>query len=215
MTKQKNSTIKYLLYGCVFTALLSCNNAEKKSDNTSIPVEKVETSDTYKIKASDTKIDWTAYKFTERVGVSGTFDDFYVAPKTTTGTIGTILLNAKVSINAMSVNSGNDIRDPKLKESFFEVFHTNLITGEILKTNQDEGVLELTMNNKTNEIPFKYTLKTDTIFMDTTIDLEKWDGEEAITSLNKVCYDLHKGTDGISKLWPDVKVTIKLPVAKQ
>lgn len=215
MTKQKNSTIKYLLYGCVFTALLSCNNAEKKSDNTSIPVEKVETSDTYKIKASDTKIDWTAYKFTERVGVSGTFDDFYVAPKTTTGTIDTILLNAKVSINAMSVNSGNDIRDPKLKESFFEVFHTNLITGEILKTNQDEGVLELTMNNKTNEIPFKYTLKTDTIFMDTTIDLEKWDGEEAITSLNKVCYDLHKGTDGISKLWPDVKVTIKLPVAKQ
>ncbi len=71
------------------------------------------------------------------------------------------------------------------------------------------------MNNITNEIPFSYTLKTDTIFIDATINLTDWKGDEAINALNKVCYDLHKGADGISKLWPDVSVNIKLPVNKQ
>ncbi|WP_220092319.1 YceI family protein [Aequorivita sp. CIP111184] len=168
----------------------------------------------YSIDTSGTIINWTAYKFTEKVGVKGKFDNFILAPKTKTGSVENILLESKVSINTMSVNSGNDIRDPKLKESFFKIFHTDTIRGEILKADQNKGLLALEMNNITNEIPFSYTLKTDTIFIDAIINLTDWKGEEAINSLNKVCYDLHKGADGISKLWPDVSVNIKLPVNK-
>lgn len=138
-----------------------------------------------------------------------------LSPKTKSGSVENILQASRLSINTMSVNSDNNIRDPKLKESFFKIFHTDTIRGEILKANQNKGTLALEMNSITKNIPFSYSLKTDTIFISTTIDLKEWNGEEAISTLNKVCYDLHKGTDGISKLWPDVSVSIKLPVNKK
>lgn len=207
--------MKNSIYLLLFFTILSCNNSEKKSLNTNTDIESPETESMYSIDTSGTIINWTAYKFTEKVGVMGKFDNFILAPKTKTGSVENILLESKVSINTMSVNSGNDIRDPKLKESFFKIFRTDTIRGEILKVDQNKGLLALEMNNITNEIPFSYTLKTDTIFIDATINLTDWKGEEAVNSLNKVCYDLHKGTDGISKLWPDVSVNIKLPVNKQ
>ncbi len=44
------------------------------------------------------------------------------------------------------------------------------------------------------------------------LDVLLWNGEEALKTLNKECYELHTGTDGISKLWPDVDVVLKIPV---
>lgn len=194
---------------------LSCNNSEKKSSKISTDENITEAKSKYSIDTSGTTVIWTAYKFTDKVGVKGSFDKFVLSPKTKSGSVENILQASRLSINTMSVNSDNNIRDPKLKESFFKIFHTDTIRGEILKANQNKGTLALEMNSITKNIPFSYSLKTDTIFISTTIDLKEWNGEEAISTLNKVCYDLHKGTDGISKLWPDVSVSIKLPVNKK
>lgn len=207
--------LKYSILLLVLLAILSCNNSEKKSSNTSPDNKITETESIYSIDTSGISVVWTAYKFTDKVGVKGSFDKLQLYPKTISGSIEDILLASKVSINTMSVNSGDGIRDPKLKESFFKIFHTDTIRGEILKADQNKGSLALKMNGITNNIPFKYSLKTDTIFISTTINLKEWDGEEAVNALNKVCYDLHKGADGISKLWPDVGVSIKLPVSKK
>ncbi len=68
------------------------------------------------------------------------------------------------------------------------------------------------MNDISNDVEYDYTLKNDTLFLSTHLDLYNWKGEKALKSLNKECYELHAGLDGISKLWPDVDVTIKLPV---
>jgi hypothetical protein len=194
---------------------LSCNNSEKKSSKISTDENITEAKSIYSIDTSGTTVIWTAYKFTDKVGVKGSFDKFVLSPKTKSGSVENILQASRLSINTMSVNSDNNIRDPKLKESFFKIFHTDTIRGEILKANQNKGTLALEMNSITKNIPFSYSLKTDTIFISTTINLKEWNGEEAISTLNKVCYDLHKGTDGISKLWPDVSVSIKLPVNKK
>jgi hypothetical protein len=70
------------------------------------------------------------------------------------------------------------------------------------------------MNTMSHPLDYTYSFKNDTIVMLAQLDLNTWNGEEAMNSLNKECYDLHKGTDGISKLWPDVDVLIKLPVTK-
>lgn len=206
--------MKYVLSFMIILVIISCNNSEKKPLDTNTDVKTTEIEPMYSIDTSGSTINWTAYKFTNKVGVKGSFDNIILSPKSESGSVENILLASKVTINTISVNSGNEIRDPKLKESFFKVFHTDTINGEILKVNENKGFLTLKMNNITNEIPFNYALKTDTIFIDTTINLKDWKGEEAISSLNEVCYDLHKGTDGISKLWPDVDVEIKLPITK-
>ncbi len=36
-----------------------------------------------------------------------------------------------------------------------------------------------------------------------------WNGDDAIASLNKVCEYLHKGEDGVSKLWSVVELNIE------
>tara|TARA_R110002051_G_scaffold104456_3_gene177140 strand:+ start:10137 stop:10361 length:225 start_codon:yes stop_codon:yes gene_type:complete len=58
----------------------------------------------------------------------------------------------------------------------------------------------------TNDVEYTYSLKNDILFLTIHLDLLKWNGDYVLYSLNKECYDLHKGVDGVSKLWPDVDV---------
>ena len=71
------------------------------------------------------------------------------------------------------------------------------------------------MNRRSKKIPFTYTIEIDSIRLFTNLNLNHWKGEDALKTLNKECYELHKGTDGESKLWPDVDVVIKIPVYKK
>lgn len=157
-------------------------------------------------------LQWTAYKFTEKLGVSGVFDDFTLDEKSDPGTIEELLEGTKMTIAIASINSNNEIRDPKLRANFFKVFNTDFITARIINAESGQGAIELTMNEISNELDYNYLIKSDTLFLNTNLDLLLWNGKEAMDSLNLVCYDLHKGADGISKLWPDVDVSFKLPL---
>lgn len=192
---------------------ISCNTSkkDKKEDSTTdakVTLEKP----IYSIDTAGTAIQWTAYKFTNKLGVSGTFNDYTLHLTTDSGSVEELLNNAKISIKTLSVNSGNEIRDPKLRTSFFKVFKTDTIWGEILDATNGKGALELKMNNRTNDTAFEYSLKNDTLLLSAHVDMLSWNGEKALKNLNKECYELHTGTDGISKLWPDVDVVFKMPV---
>ena len=41
------------------------------------------------------------------------------------------------------------------------------------------------------------------------MDLKNWNAIDALNALNKVCFDLHKGADGVSKTWEDVAIEIE------
>ena len=161
---------------------------------------------------SGTSLQRTANKFTNKLGASGTFDEFTLQLKTDSGSIDELLNDAEMTINKLSVNSGNEIWDPKLRTSFFKVFKTDTIFGKVIDVNNGKGELELKMNNRTNNKAFEYSLKNDTLLLSTHLDLPSWNGEEALQALNQECYELHIGTDGISKLWPDVDVVFKMPI---
>jgi hypothetical protein len=190
--------------------LLSCNGSDKKPKAPT----KVEKTYTYSIDTAGILVNWTAYKFTEKIGVSGRFDSIRFSTKKSPTSIEDLLNSAKIGIKTGSVNSANAIRDPKLRAIFFKAFNTETIEGELLEVEEDKGVLALKMNMINNLIDYTYSYTKDTIFISTHFDLTKWNGENAIQALNKECYDLHKGSDGISKLWPDVAVKIKLPVKR-
>jgi hypothetical protein len=97
---------------------------------------------------------------------------------------------------------------------FFKAFDTLEIIGTILKTKEGEGFVKLNMDSTSNKIPFTYSLENETIMLFTNLNLKKWKAEDALTTLNEECYELHKGPDGVSKLWPYIDVIIKLPVRK-
>ena len=208
--------VKFSNFLCLAILIMlfsSCNTQERKK---AVTIENSNNKNeySYTIDTSGISVVWTAYKFTDKLGVSGTFKDFTMHKKNASGSIESVLNSLKLSIPTSSVNSKNAIRDFKLNNYFFKVFNTLVITGTITSAKENEGFIRLQMNKKSRKIPFTFSLKNDTIALFTHLDLKNWKGEEALNILNKECYELHKGTDGISKLWPDVDVSIKLPVTK-
>lgn len=167
---------------------------------------------TYSVDTSGTVLQWTAYKFTDKLGVSGTFDTFNLDVKNQSGSVEAILKDAEMNIITSSVNSGNEIRDPKVRDSFFKIFRTDTIFGKIIGAKKGKGALELKMNTISNDVHYDYSVKNDTLFLTTNLDLMQWDGVAALNSLNTECYELHTGLDGISILWPDVDITLKFPL---
>ena len=196
----------------VLMLLISSCNTSKKEQKIIDQSEAVKEDKLYTIDTEGVLVSWTAYKFTDKLGVSGQFDDFKFSGTNNAATIESLLKQAKIEIQTASVNSNLEIRDTKLVDSFFKVFNTDTIVGAVVEADQGKGIFNLKMNNRTHPLECAYLFKNDTITLSAKIDLNIWQGEKAMQSLNKVCYDLHTGTDGISKLWPDVDVQIKLPV---
>lgn len=208
--------MNYFKYLGMFLLLLifySCQTSDKKKTDTIH--ENMSINETkYAIDTSGVIIVWTAYKFTNKVGVSGSFKNYTLQGNNKSGSVETILNNLKLSILTESVDSKNTVRDFKLHTYFFKVFNTPTIRGTIINAKENQGFMKLDMNQNNLWVPYTYSIKNDTIELFTNLNLNNWNGEKALNALNKECYDLHTGEDGISKLWPDVDISIKLPLKK-
>lgn len=178
-------------------------------------VTKVDFQNIYSVDDTRATLQWTAYKFTDKMAVNGTFTDFTLKTKKNTETIENLLLGSKIIIITSSVNSGAEIRDEKLRTYFFKVFNSGTIRGEITQANKGIGKVTLDMNNISNLIDYSYLILNDTLLLTTAINLSHWEGDAAMNTLNRECYELHMGADRISKLWPNVDITMRLPLTIQ
>lgn len=93
--------------------------------------------------------------------------------------------------------------------------NTELLSGSISITNENSGNLTITMNAATKSLPFTYTLVDNVFTLSGVMDLEQWNGQAAIASINKACFDLHKGADGVSKTWNDVQIDASITIVKK
>ncbi len=193
-------------------AVISCGSTSTKKTETAVEKPKEVAENTIKIAPESAIMKWTAYKFTEKAGVGGTFDVLNITAKTENGTPEQVLTGGTISIPTNSVNSNNAIRDPKIKESFFGTFNTPEIKGKILSAADGKGEIEFMMNGLSVNVPYTYTVSDAALTIETGLDVTSWNGSAAIAALNKVCEALHKGGDGVSKLWPDVDVTLTFPL---
>lgn len=196
----------------LLSLLWSCNNLGNNSSSAWTDQKGLPENEVYTIDELGISIAWTAYKFTDRVGVSGTFNDYTINKKNVSGSIEHILNRLQLSIPTESIETKNAIRDFKIKTYFFEAFNTPSITGTVINVKEGEGDIRLKMNKTSHNATYTYSLENDTIVLFTRLDLKKWKGEEALAILDKECVLHLQGVDGISKVWPDVDVVIKLPV---
>lgn len=192
-------------------SLWSCDNSQK-NQFTRQHEKSITENEIYNLDDLGISVAWTAYKFTDKIAVWGTFEDYTITKENESGSIERILTKLKISIPTECVDTGNAIRDFKLSTSFFEAFKTFSIDGTILNANDGEGTVKLKMNNISLNTPFTYSLQKDTISLFTHLDLKRWKGNEALARIEKECLAHLEGVDHISKLWPDVDVLIKLPV---
>ncbi|MFD1293650.1 YceI family protein [Lutibacter holmesii] len=201
--------MKKLLFLSLFFVLtltiVSCGN-DKKEKKAS---EKNTSEKTYSIEPKTTTINWTAYKTTDKVPVKGQFTKFTIE-NTKNGTTAIDALNGlKFSIPVSSIFTKDTIRDGKLKKFFFDkMLDTQEIKGTLHFLNETSGTADITMNGVSQELPITYVIDGQMVSIEGIMNLDNWKAQIALESLNAACLDLHKGADGISKTWSDVKIEV-------
>ncbi len=159
------------------------------------------------------EVTWQAYKTTAKTGVGGKFTSIEYEPASLNGkNFKELLLGSTVKIDKSKISTGNDGRDKRLVESFFNILGDKFITAKIVdikatskheKGKAKEGVITamVTMNGKSVKVPMKYTYKDGDFKATGTIDLFDFGAFKALKSINQACYDLHEG-----KTWNDVQI---------
>lgn len=214
--------LNYLLSVFLIGFLTGCsggsNESEQVDSETTTAVDIKQTC-TYEASQERPEVLWVAYKYSEKVGVKGEFEEVTVSNTGSGGTISDVLAGAQISIATTSSNSGDPTRDPKIKETFFgSLVDGETITGLItnVKGNDEAGtvVANLRLNGQEKPATGSYEVKDDMLEMKFELNVSTWSAMDALNALNKVCEDLHKGADGKSILWPDVTVFVSTKLIK-
>jgi polyisoprenoid-binding protein YceI len=165
---------------------------------------------TYSVDAKTSVIKWTAYKTTDKVPVSGTFKTIEVLNPKVANTAKEALNGIEFKIPVNSIDSKNPGRDAKLVKDFFGTMKdTQYLSGTIKIQDNGKGFVYLKMNGIGKDFPITYVISDQIVEINATLNLDNWQAKTAIDALNKVCFDKHKGADGISKTWSEVNLNIK------
>ncbi|MFT5249178.1 MAG: hypothetical protein ACI93P_000901 [bacterium] len=201
-----------LFIACTFLTFTSCKNEEKKQKEEKI---KIKIKETFRVSSKKTTVKWTAYKTTEKTPVSGTFKKIKLDSKEAKNPI-EALNDLEFYIPISSIFSDNEERDGKLKTSFFgAMLDTELLSGSLSFDANKMCVASIKMNGVSRDLPLSYTTEGNNFTFKGVMNLDDWNASEAIEALNKVCFELHKGADGVSKTWNEVAIEINTNISKQ
>jgi hypothetical protein len=197
--------IKVSIFLGILTILvaISCKSEKNSSDAS----EKIAAP--FAIKYAKKEINFTAYKTTEKIPVGGQFSKVDIVAGGTGNSVKEAINNTEFSIPVSSLLTKDSSRDYKIKKFFFGVMNnTELLSGKLIISDDSNGIAKITMNGETQDVPFTYTIVDKTFNMQASIDINNWNASAALASLNKVCEDLHKGSDGVSVTWSEVALNI-------
>jgi polyisoprenoid-binding protein YceI len=185
----------------------SFTSCKGEAETEAKPTEGSEKSCFYSYNDGTTNFEWTAFKTSDKVGVKGGFNEITVEsesfedPKK-------VLESITFSMKTSSVETNDEGRNGKVAKFFFETINTPSIEGKI-KSIGDNGkaTISVKMNGVEVDVEGDYTLEGGDFSFTSTIDVSLWNALEGITALNAECNDLHKGKDGVSKLWSEVALS--------
>lgn len=207
--------MKKLFVISILAFLAACGEKKTQENTQTEETPKVEVC-SYELLPDSARVAWTAYKFTERVGVNGKFDSFQVQSATAKAENAKDLLNGlALKVLVSSLNSANPERDAKIKKSFFGTMTaSDTLSGSIKEVGTDSLTISFKMNGIEKDLKASYQISDTEIMLMSDININTWNAGKSLAELNKVCKELHKGTDGKSILQPDVKLIISAPLKK-
>lgn len=199
------------IFACVLVFNLTSCKSESESTIKTTPTtnEPKKSTAAFSVANAKTNIKFTAYKTTEKIGVTGSFKKIDITHGGEGANIKEAINNTEFSIPISGLITKDSSRDYKIKKFFFGVMNnTKLLSGDLKLVDDSNGIANITMNGETKAVPFTYTIHRNEFNMKAIIDINTWNAGKALASLNKVCQDLHKGSDGISKTWSEVDLNI-------
>jgi hypothetical protein len=197
-------SLSTILAIALFVSFISCKEKKKTDSEQVSSTEKF-----FVVEPKTTTINWIAYKTTDKVPVKGQFTKLKIDNPIKGKTALDALNNLQFSIPVSSLFTKDTIRDGKLKKFFFGVMdNTELISGTIHINNETSGSVDLEMNGVSQVLPITFFTSDQMITIEAVMDLDNWNAQNALVSLNEACKELHTGTDGVTKTWSEVKIEI-------
>ena len=170
----------------------------------------------FSIEPKTITVNWTGYKTTDKVAVKGQFKEIEIATIKESETAFDALNGAAFTIPISSLFTDEPERDSKLKTLFFGVMDNTLsLSGTLHLEENGVGNIDLLMNGVNNKIPITYIVSGQLVELEGVMNLDDWNGQDALASINKACFDLHKGPDGISKTWNEVAISAAVYLKKK
>ncbi len=196
--------------------LSACGGLENESSTADNGTEQADENCMYSYNSDETIFTWTAFKLTDRVAVSGTFDEINVETENKEAdNMFDVLIGATFSIDPNSIDSQDETRDPKLRNSFFGVMNdTKMITGTVVDMDKQKGKVDVTMNGVTKGYTGDVKINEQYITLLTTINVLDFDAQASMDSISVVCEEKHTGPDGVNILWTDVEIAVKTKLNK-
>lgn len=154
-------------------------------------------------------VEWTGYKYTEKAAVKGQLKTIKASIKGRPRTLEQLLLATSFEVDSLSVDSGDAARDSNLREHFFKLMKSPKITGKILSYKDNVAQVELMLNGVSQQVPFTVTKEGAMISATGEIDILNFSMQPSLKKINEICFELHKGKDGVSKTWNQVNLLIK------
>jgi len=173
---------------------------------------------TYNLDKKSVELQWTGFKTTDKVGVSGTFKDISWSA-VPAKSVSDLMKSVKFKIKTKSISSGSSIRDKRVYKHFFKLMKNGeSISGYGISVDikKKSAVIEVDMNQERTPAIFSYEQSKDMSFiMKGKIDvLKNYKMEKSFNSIAKLCAKLHTGSDGVAKTWSDVDLEIKGKLVK-
>jgi len=208
--------LKLGILAAIFFTAYSCNNtsethSEESEENVEHVDETMAPTGLYSVIEDSTKVSFTAYKTTEKIGVGGIFKEISLYDINEGETALETMNGSKFSIkvNSLFTNDATETRDAKILEFFFGAMNnTSVISGTFHVAEDNSTSIDVKLNDQTVNVPLEFTSnETNTKYsFDGVIELEDFEALEALNSLHKACEALHTGEDGVSKTWSEVAI---------
>lgn len=214
---KKTILFSSLLFGLFMT---SCGEQDV-ADNEDVKLEVKEVENCiYVFSPAQTSLDWTAYKFIRKAGVSGTFTLFQVEGEKKGAVIKTMIESLSFTIPTSTVETNDVSRNKKIDSLFFDgLENTEVITGEVVSLGDDgKATIMIKMNNIEKEVVGDYSIDDNKFSFNTEINVNDWNAAKQLDALNIACEDLHtdvENGDTESKLWPDVSIKFSTEFIKE
>ena len=216
----------------LFLSLLACQEEEqsqskgKESPNTTPSQSQKATIDaapqkspgcSYKIK--EAKPEWTAYKYTEKAAVGGTFTTFTLSSTKAAPSFSGAMNELSIEIDASSVESNNPARNKTIAEKYFSLFAPqSIIKGNVLSAKGDEkqGSIDINidMNGVQKPYTFSYEEKDGVVVASAVMDMMDFQLQKPFESIHTACETLHTGKDGVAKTWTEVALRVVVQYEK-
>ena len=161
---------------------------------------------------SSPKLTWTGYKFTEKLGVNGTFDNIEFTQTEKSGSLKALLESIAFKIEVASLNTGVEYRDKKLVLFVFgHLVKPGEISGKVLSYDpgKSQAVAEIHMNGKSVKVPFKLVQEKSKLTLSSQIDMLSFGMQKSFANIQQECKALHTGADGKSKSWSTVGLKVE------